>query len=357
MRRAAFSVLLTILLVGELATASPRDPLAGETGLDLDLIDVVKLTVGATEVTVTFVFIHERTFQSKISPRLVELLTPYVGRNALYVNVSVESVLPMLPFDPTSLIVEQDGVPLLPVDAWVEITHGFLSGRLEVNPMGAERGSGSEGVVVLGDQIDLVSPFRLHLHGEQATFFIGQSSTSASPESGGDEPIAGLPLDTLGGTHEKLLLGGVLSEEGIAEAFGLSPLKVRLMELAPRGAGELHLIMIRLDPDLIDSDLSPALLEALSDMLVPGGSMVWAVSPSGAEFSAWSFYVRQASTHYAFYSTTSFLELTPGFLRAERVEPGQVLAGAIRFTLIERSGFDPNAPFTLLYAGSAVEYP
>jgi len=81
--------------------------------------------------------------------------------------------------------------------------------------------------------------------------------------------------------------------------------------------------------------------------------MIWAVSPGGAEFSPWNLYIRQSGTNYVFFSKASFVELTENFLRVERVEPGDVVAGIIRLP----KSVNANAPLSVFYGTSGADYP
>ena len=110
MRRAAGWALLLLWSVSFLLCADPRDQFAQETGLDPDLVNLVKVSVDGTELTITFVFINERTFQSRISLELSGLLQPYVGQNAIYVNPSIDAVVGSFAFDPLLVSVRQSGV-------------------------------------------------------------------------------------------------------------------------------------------------------------------------------------------------------------------------------------------------------
>jgi hypothetical protein len=359
MRRAAICALLFVWAVSLFTAADPRDQFAQETGLDPDLINLVKTDVAGTELTITFVFINERTFESGISARLSELLVPYVGQNAIYVNPSIDDVVDAFPFDPQQLWVRQDGATVVvPQGAWDEITPGFLTGRFEVNPSGPEQGSGSEGVLVLGDLIDSDQPFEIH-YAEQTAAFDIEASAPAAPSgpstpnaaSPSHEPIEVAPLQTLD-TLQELLLGEDFSSDAMAALFGLDPALVRTMVIKPRGH-ELRLFLVRLEESVRTSLFGDELLDALNDVIGSGAVMVWAVSPDGAEFSAWNFYLRQGGTNYVFFSKASFVELTEDFLRVERIDPGAVAAGVIRFP----KSVDADAPLSVYYATTGADYP
>jgi len=338
--------------------ADERDRFAEETGLDRDLVNLVQVDVGGTELTVTFVFINERTFQSKISSELVWSLQPYIGQNAFYVNPSIDNVVGAFAFDPQLVSIEQNGVILsLSLDSWREITPGFLNGQFEINPSGPAQGSGSEGVLILGDSIDAQAPFNVLYAGQRTSFEIGTmaiaSQTTGVPAAAvqSHDPIDVTPLETLE-TLEQLLLHEDFSSEAMAALFELDPDLVRTMVLSPRGS-ELRLFFVRLEPSVRDSLLGAELIQAIDEVIGTGAVMVWAVAPLGTEFSPWNFYIRQNNTNFVFFSTASFVELTDNFLRVERVEAGEVAAGVIR---LPRSA-DADAPFSVFYGTSGVDYP
>jgi len=355
-RRVATCAALVLWAVSSLVAGGPREQFAQETGLDVDLVNLVKVDIGGTELTITFVFINERTFQSKISARLSDLLRPYIGQNAVYVNPSVDQVVGAFAFDAMALSVEQSGATVaLSVDSWHELTAGFLTGRFEVNPSGPSQGSGSEGVIVLGDAVDGQSPFAFIYMGERAEFDIGVGTvaTSGAPASAAasHDPIEVSPLSELNALEE-LLLHEAFSAESMALTFGLDPSLVRTLVLSPRGS-ELRLFLVRLEDSVRDSLLGPELLLAIDELIGTGAVMVWAVSPDGAEFSAWNFYVRQGGTNYVFFSTASFVELTEGFVRIERVESGQVAAGIVRLP----TSVDADAEWSIRYGTAGASYP
>jgi len=348
--------------VSFLLCADPRDQFAQETGLDPDLVNLVKVSVGGTELTITFVFINERTFQSRISLELLGLLQTYVGQNAIYVNPSIDAVVGSFAFDPQLVAVQQSGVTSIPPwEAWDEITPGFLSGRFEVNPSGPSQGSGSEGVVILGDLIDPQLPFDVLYAGERASLELGSlpaptpvaQGTTGSPTAAtqSHDPIEVVPVETLDAVQD-LLLHEDFSSEAMAALFELDPLVVRTMVLTPRGS-ELRLFFVRLEESVRTSLLGAELIATIDEVIGTGAVMVWAVSPSGAEFSPWHFYIRQGGTNYVFFSTASFVELTEGFLRVERVEAGEVVAGVIR---MPRS-VDASAQLSVFYGTSGADYP
>lgn len=361
MGRVAICTLLLLWAVSLFVCADPRDQFAEETGLDRDLVNLVKIDVGGTELTVTFVYINERTFQSKISPELSWSLQPYVGQNAFYVNPSIDTVVDSFDFNPELISIEQRGSIISPsLSAWIEITPGFLTGQFGVNPSGPAQGSGSEGVLLLGESVDALSPFTVMYAGQKTLtpFEIGVIPTATQQTTGSPtaatqshDPIDVVPLETFG-TLEALLLHEDFSSEAMAATFELDPNLVRTMILSPRG-NELRLFFVRLEPSVRDSLLGSGLIETLDEVTGTGAVMVWAVAPTGADFSPWNLYIRQNNTNYVFFSTASFVELTEGFLRVERVKIGDVVAGVIR---LPRS-VNADAAFSVFYGTSGVDYP
>jgi len=360
MGRVVVWALLLLWAVSLFVVADERDKFAEETGLDRDLVNLVQVEVGGVELTVTFVYINERTFQSKISAELSWTLQPYIGQNAIYVNPSIDDVADSFDFSSELISIEQSGAIHMPsLDSWIEITPGFLAGQFEVNPSGPAQGSGSEGILILGDSIDPQLPFDVMYAGQKALtpFEIGATpivtQTTGSPiaSTQSHDPIDVAPLETLG-TLEELLLHEDFSSEAMAALFELDPALVRTMVLSLRGS-ELRLFLVRLEDSVRSSLLGSDLIETIAEVIGTGAVMVWAVSPTGTDFTPWNFYIRQNDTNYVFFSTASFVELTVGFLRVERVEAGDVAAGVIR---LPRS-VDAEAAFSVFYGTSGVNYP
>jgi hypothetical protein len=350
---------LLIFFVAGLACADSRERFAEETGLDLDLIDVLQVEVNGIELTVVFVFIEERTFDSKISVELRAALSPYVGRNAFYVNPSIEQVVGQFGFSPFEISVRQVGEASFTPgsDAWIEITSGFTAGWFEVNPSGPDRGSGSEGILFLDGAIDSTRPLELMYRGQQVRFEIGTTVSppttrpTVPPATTSHDPIEVVPLDETG-TLQGILMHDGFSAESMAALLELDPDLVRVMLLAFHG-GELRMLFVRLEEPIRDSTLGPEMVSALEPLIGTGAVMVWAFSPDGAAFSPWNFYVKQGGTNYVFFSSASFVELTDGFLRVERVNAGEVVAGVIRLP----KSVDNALPFSVYFGTSGVDYP
>lgn len=352
------SSLLVFLFAG-LVHADPRERFAQETGLDLDLVGVLQVEVNGIELTISFVFVNERTFNSKISAELRAALLPYVGRNAFYVNPSIEQVMSQFGFSPFEISVRQAGEASLTPDtgAWVEITPGFAAGWFEINPSGPDQGSGSEGILVLDGAIDSTRPLDLIYRGQEARFEIG-SAVATSPAgpaapsaTASHDPIDVAPLDEIG-TLQDILMHDEFSAEAMAALLELDPDLVRVMLLTLRGE-ELRMLFVRLDEPIRDGALSPDLVSALDPLIGTGAVMVWAFSIEGAAFSPWNFYIKQGGTNYVFFSSASFVELTDGFLRVERVNAGEVVAGVIRLPRSASSAL----PFSVYFGTVGVSYP
>lgn len=347
------SLLLFTVLVP--CSGQERTQFAQETGLDVDLVNLVQVDVGATELTVVFVFINDRTFDSKISATLRATLLPYLGRNALYVNPNIESVVSEFPFDPLDLFVQASGGAAFSpaLEAWTEITPGFLEGRFEVNPAGTSQGSGSEGVLVLGDAIDPEAPFDVIYGGERATFVI--SATAPGTPSGvtggpaaattSHDPIEVPLLGDVTPLEEILAMPG-LTAESMATLLELPGDHVRATELSFLNEARLCLFYVRLEAAIRESALGDELISALEPLIGTGAVMVWAFSPTGASFSPWNFFIQQAGTNYLFFSSASFVELTSRFIGRVEISENGLAAGVIRLP----RGVDPEVAFRIVYS-------
>jgi len=351
-----------LALIGSAAVvADDRARFARETGLDIDLVGVIQVDVGGTELTIVFVFINERTFASKISPSLRSRLLPYVGQNAVYVNPNIKSIVSQFDFDPLGIAVRPaGGETFYPErDDWTEITPGFLEGRFEVNPAGAAQGSGSEGILILGEAIDQAASLDLLYNGERASFSIvaapvggstaatGQASATAS-----HQPIEVEPLEDLT-TLEDVLSLPDFSSEALAVLLGLPPEDVQAIEIHHFKDEILRLLYVRLEDNVRGSALGEDLVERLEPLIGTGALMVWAFSPTGVGFSPWNFFVRQSETNYVFFSSASFVELTPGFVGTKRIPASGLAAGVIRLP----RGADPGQPFEIFYSSSGMLFP
>jgi len=352
---------LLVGLVCAAGIADDRARFARETGLDIDLVSVVQVDVDGIELTIVFVFINDRTFASKISPALRAQLLPYVGQNAVYVNPNIKSVVSEFDFDPLGMAVRPaSGESFRPTrDAWTEITEGFLEGRFEMNPAGAAQGSGSEGILVLGETIDPTASFELLYNGERASFSIDATSATGATAGTGlaaatasHEPIEVAPLEELATLADVLSLPD-FSSEALAAVLALPPEDVQALEIHHFNDEILRLLYVRLEDGVRGSSLGEDLVERLEPLIGTGAVMVWAFSPTGVGFSPWNFFVRQSGTNYVFFSSASFVELTPDFVGTKRISANGLVAGVIRLP----RGADPGQPFEIFYSSSGAPFP
>ncbi len=357
-RALVVSSLLFLCLSG-VVLADARDDVSTTTGLDRDLIGVIQTDVGGTEMTIVFVFINDRTFDSHVSPVLREALRPYVGQNALYVNPTVESVVPHFSFDPYAVAVQGEGHgrAAAPATGWVELTPGFLTGAFQVNPAGAKQGSGSEGILVLGDLVDSAKPFTVSYDATSTTFALSAEASPAPGATGSASALSHTPitvtaLEDVTSLEDVLALPG-LTADSLASLFGLDPSLVRLLDV-PVKSDTIRMAFVRLDESIRTSALGPELLERLDSTIGTGAVMTWIYSATAAPFTPWYFYIRQSETNYVFFSDASFVALTAGFLDLTRLVPGQLAAAVIR---LPRS-VDPRKPFDIRYSTTfEVSYP
>jgi hypothetical protein len=349
---------LFLFCVAGAAHADARQEFAQETGLDLDLIGVIQTAIGGTEMTIVFVFVNDRALDSRVSPTLRQTLLPYVGRNALYINPSVRLVVGPSGFSPQAVAVQAQGderfVP--PSSSWVEITPGFLAGAFLVNPAGAAQGSGSEGILVLGEAIDPAKPFTVSYGSETVSFAVSTGSSSSfgsadSTSSLSHEPIT-VPALADVATLEDVLALPDLTADSLAVLFGLDRSLVRLLDV-PAKSGSIRMIFVRLEEPVRSSALGPELLERLDLVIGSGAVMVFVWSGTAPAFSPWYFYIQQAGTNHVFFSDASFVELTAGFLDLTRLVPGELAAAVIRLP----KSVAPLEPFAVRYSTLGVSYP
>jgi hypothetical protein len=349
---------LFLFLLSGAALADARQEFAQETGLAPGLIGVVQTDVGGTEMTVVFVFVNDRALDSRVSPTLRQTLLPYIGRNALYVNPSIRAVVGQFEFDPRQVSVQQGGgdrkTPS--ASAWTEITPGFLTGIFQVNPAGASQGSGSEGVLVLGDEIDPTKPFAVSYGPDSATFDLSLASASplgstGSTSSLSHDPITVPVLDDVT-TLEDVLALPDLTAGSLAVLFGLDRSLVRLLDV-PVKSDVIRMAFVRLDESVRSSSLGPELLGRLDPVIGTGAVMVWAWSAAAAPFSPWGFYIQQGGTNHVFFSGASFVELTSVFLDLTHLVAGELAAAVIRLP----KSVDGLDPFSVRYSTYGVSYP
>ena len=345
-RLLSFVLVLTVL--GLPVWAQGDAEIASRTGLDADLFATLDVEVSGVELVVTLVYINERAFDSDISAGLRAKLLPYLNRNALYVVAMLEQESYSFDFSPIEISIVQSGVDTFFPNAedWAEITPGFLSGRFEVNPW--SYGSGSAGVLAMGDRIDASEPFTVAYRGGQALFdIVGPGAVAVSPLApSASQPGGGLdiPMPETIGELEEALIQGEFRSAVVASILDLDPSLVGTVVLR-EGEEELRLLLVRLESGVEEGALSDELLAGLEPLVGRGAVMLWALSPTGAYFSPWKLHVIQSGIVYDFWFDTSFIELTDGFLRVGRVEPGQVVAGVI----LLHQRVDPQGALSIYY--------
>lgn len=353
-----YVLFVMLLLVQLVVFAGTPEQVASKTGLDQDLFATLNVQVNGTKLGVFIVAVTERALHSRVSEKLLETLRPYVGKNVLYVNPTVESVVPSFPFHPGDFKVTQDGAPdFVPTASdWMEISKGFLAGVFVLNPGGASYGSGSEGLLLMDGHIDITRPFTVSYGGQLATFSIQSytapsASTSSGIASSPAQPPVNVTLPSQVTDLQDALTTGEFTRESIASLFNLPPAMVQTFDIAARGT-ELRILLVLLSAPVRDASFSSDLLTSIEPLIGTGAVMVWALSSTGSPFTPWSFFVQQNGTNYVFFSDASFVELTKGFLRAKEVPAGQILAGVIRLP----KGINLSKPFKVFYGSSSASF-
>ena len=196
--------------------------------------------------------------------------------------------------------------------------------------------------------------------GRRATFAISAAAPSAVPSISGayaaaaasHEPIEVPLLEDVATLEEILALPG-FSSESMAALFDLDGAAVRASETTFLNGEVLRFLFVRLDEGVRDSALGEELVASLDPVIGTGAVMVWAFSPTGAGFSPRGFQIHQSGSAYEFWSSASFVELTPAFLDVKYVEAGQMVGGVIRLP----KGVDSDLPFVIQYAFTRVSFP
>lgn len=140
MRRIIFGVLLllaalTLPVLSEGLEELARQRIAQETGLDEDLIATMFISEENAQFILTFIYIEERTFNSRLKPELKEAIAPYRNRKAMLalVTPSRESY-----FSPLLISFIQDGVTYrVRPNAIHRISDNFTGGTLPAGEVSA----------------------------------------------------------------------------------------------------------------------------------------------------------------------------------------------------------------------------
>lgn len=358
---------VVIMLVGVCGYGQTGEQISWETGLDQDLFATMRIDVQGVEVAVFFVYLNDRAFDSNISAGLAEKLRPYANRNALYVNVTVQGNRSWVAVDPSKFVVQSAGGDAMPAaeEAWVEITAGFVGGVLHPNPDDPSYGSGSIGVLLLGEAIDPERPFTIAYSGQEqraVTLTVRAGSTASPAMSHGGEAVTDPnyedPRQGSLGDHSiavsflDALLDEEVDREQMANSLGIQAERVHLIECGEESE-RLRLLLVELDgspPTGLQAGADAvSLWETIAPLAGTGAVMVWAASATGAEFTPYAFYLQQAGSTFLFFSRSSFVDLTEGFTDQRRLAPGDVSAGIV---LVHRR-IDLQSPYTMHYCGVA----
>lgn len=161
-----------------------------------------------------------------------------------------------------------------------------------------------------------------------------------------------IPLKDLAGIIDAFRSEGA-SVASMAARLRLDPALVRVLDEGSLGAS-LRLLFVRLDESIRTSLLGNDLLSRLDPLIGTGAIMVLAYSAAGADFSPWQIFVDQNGVYHVFFSASSFVELTEGFLDTERLSANEFAAGII---CRMPSGVDAGQPFAIWYGKArAQEY-
>jgi len=329
-----------------------------ETGLDPDLSTQLSVQVNGQRLDLFLVYLNKRAFNSEISEDLSHALSLYKEANALYVNPTVKQVVDSFDFFPSHLKIEQEGSPpFFPTsEDWVEITEGFLAGKFEPHPSGPEQGSCSIGVLVMGDHIDPTHPFWVVYDSTRVRFdIIEKPRSDVMTQKPPTMKPTTIPMNEvelalqiqIAILKDELTEQGSFSAERIASLVDLSPSLVRTIVIKHDGE-ILHLLLILLEEQINESALEADLLSAVQPFIGTGRIMAWAISPTGAHFTPYYFWVEQSTIPYYFVMSSSFSEMTTGFCKISYIEAGEVTAGVI----ILPHKLDSLAQFTLNYGST-----
>ncbi len=348
-------VCLSVLLLTSLGIlAGSHEQIASKLDLAPDLFNELTVDVNGTELALFIVAINERIFSSKISPALQENLRHYVGRNALYVNPTVEQVVNSFPFFPEQFTVEQEGgSSFTPTRSdWIEITPGFLDGHFEINPGGSSYGSGSEGILVMGDRIDITRPFWVSYQGVRVRFDVAQQTAyypaPASTTTPSHPVVEISPPESITNLQQTLTEGD-FSAEVVAGLLDVEQSLVGTV-IVTYPKEELRFLFIRLEEGIREGTFSEDLLDLIEPYIGSGALMVWVFSPTGAAFTIWNLYVTHGTTD--FFVRDNVVDLTEGFWRLNYIAQGD-LAAAI---LLLPDRVNLAETFTMNYASGRTEF-
>ncbi|MGQ9601335.1 MAG: hypothetical protein ACUVQU_07370 [Candidatus Bipolaricaulia bacterium] len=140
MKRIFFAAFLLSLVFALPALGASLEELARqrivqETGLDPDLVATIFVSEENAQFILTFIYINERTFNSRLKPELLEAIAPYRGQKAMLTLVTParESY-----FNPGLITFSQGGVEYhVAHGATRQINEGFKAGTLPTGKVAA----------------------------------------------------------------------------------------------------------------------------------------------------------------------------------------------------------------------------
>jgi hypothetical protein len=193
------SALLVVPVFGEGLEEVARQRIAEETGLDEELIATLFVSEESAQFILTFIYIDDRLFSSRLKPELLEAVMPYRNREAMLVLVTParESY-----FNPFLITFTQDWVSYrAQANAIRRVNESFAVGTIP-------QGEVSAGVILLRELEPELSPMPAEGLDVQRPFTISYSSytTSFALRS---QPSVGisLGLDVGSGLLQLLLFG------------------------------------------------------------------------------------------------------------------------------------------------------
>ncbi|MCR4405158.1 MAG: hypothetical protein NUW06_07815 [Candidatus Acetothermia bacterium] len=195
------SVFLVLPVFGEGIEELARQRIAAETGLDEELIATLFVSEETAQFILTFIYIDERVFSSRLKPELLEAIMPYRNREAMLVLVTPtrESY-----FNPFLLTFTQDWVSYRPVGGAVRrINESFAMGTIP-------QGEVAAGVILLEElepELTPLEPEGLDVHKPFTISYSGYTTSFALRA----EPAVGVGIGLeLGDGLLQLLLFGLL---------------------------------------------------------------------------------------------------------------------------------------------------
>lgn len=166
-----------------------KERIAAETGLDEDLLATIFVSEENAQFILTFIYINDRTFDSKLKPELKQAIEPYRNRDAMLVLVTpaIDSY-----FNPLAIAFFQDRVTYRVRSSCIrridpEFAVGTVpSGRVTAGIILLDQlaVSGSSAFATPAPQLDTRRPFTITYIGRYSTNFALQSEATEGIELG-----------------------------------------------------------------------------------------------------------------------------------------------------------------------------